>query len=104
MGGSCHGAREHGPISIQQVGQSVDLPLEHDVGAMISEARPMAAALAPWSRPALATAGYRPTSRVLALAARPAEPGHGTGRRQERRGPALEPGRTRRAERAALMK
>jgi hypothetical protein len=28
LGGSCHGARDHGPVSLRRVGQSVDLPVK----------------------------------------------------------------------------
>lgn len=44
LGWSCFGASDHGPVSSWRVGQSVDLPVKHDVGAMILEARPKVAA------------------------------------------------------------
>jgi hypothetical protein len=76
---------------VSEIGQSVDLPVKARWG-------PRSSRLAPWWLPKAVEPTAQPHRatvhciRCARSAARPAEPGPGAGRRQERRGPALEPG------------
>lgn len=51
MGGSCHGASDHGPVSSWRVGQSVDLPVKARRWGHDLRGSPHGGCLKSWSRP-----------------------------------------------------